>query len=271
MGIVALPAFAVTSLLPQHYPVLAECSRYVYNLETDTYETPLFEDVDFASLPTAQQKTAKALENWPIKYHANVSAIIAEALGSRASSESPLRRVDPPPHCSAVTSAAFLAPRAKLFEIARGLPSWKDPAMLSRLGQEDMGTVLLEYLRMYECALVERFFLYPIYTADQEAYRQKTLFGLPVPSAVMEAVELWGLANEEKRIISEELSRSRLALTRALSLLEGLDHLLTFDAEITCVQQASLDLRNSFALAADASSCLLRAWNNRDPLRDSAP
>jgi len=241
-------------------PVLAACTRF---------EGELFEDIDFQPLrDTPKLNTANVLDEWSESYHGTVGKVIEEDLGELVSEDSPLRSPSRSPRCTASNYAGFLAPRSELKSLAKKLPSWKDSTNLSRLNQLDMGTVLLEYLRMYECALVERLNLLPAYILRQEAYRQWVLFGLPIPKVIIE-IPILGSMDEDERIrIRKELVTARASLLKTLTFVSGYNRLQPIDMELTCVQRASLDIRNGMALAADAASCLPRIWNAKEVLRD---
>ena len=73
-------------------------------------------------------------------------------------------------------------------------------------------------------------------------------------------------AFRDAQIIEDELTISRKALARTLQLIsvgQGID---IIEGELTCVQRASLDIRNAFALAAEAGSCLPRTFDVKDSL-----
>ncbi|MDD5025924.1 MAG: hypothetical protein PHH13_00950 [Candidatus Peribacteraceae bacterium] len=254
-GSVAYASRSATAL-----PVLAACTRF---------EGELFKDIDFKSLhDTPKLNTANVLDEWSNSYHSTVSKIIEEDLGELVLDSSPLRSPSRSPRCTATNYAGFLTPRSELKSLAKKLPSWKNSTNLSRLNQLDMGTVLLEYLRMYECALVERLNLLPAYILRQEAYRQWVLFGLSVPKVVIEIPILGGMDDDERFRIRKELVTARAALLKTLTFVSGYNRLQPIDMELICVQRASLDIRNGLALAADAASCLPRVWNAKEPLRD---
>ena len=74
---------------------------------------------------------------------------------------------------------------------------------------------------------------------------------------------------EQRGKIDNELLTARPALQRALIIAGGYGRLARLDKELQCIQRASLDYRNVFAVVAETSSCLPRNWGAKDPLRDT--
>lgn len=192
-------------------------------------------------------------EQWPDEYHRTAAAIIEEHAQSFSRA----------PSCAAETSDTVLPAGPKLRELAEKLPTWKNNA--EELGQWEMSSVLLEYLRSYECALQERlYFLHP----DAQTELQ---FLLGNPEEGISLDKLVSEVSKEDRIIARELPTARLTLNRALAVLAGLSRLLPLHTELQCIERASLDIRNAIALGAETSACLPRIWNAKDPLRDLTP
>jgi hypothetical protein len=119
---------------------------------------------------------------------------------------------------------------------------------------------------MYECALVERTLFLPTHTLDQESKREALLSGniLPTLEHMIVAVIVW----TDRETIIEELLIARRAINRTVTMLSGYNRFNVLNMELQCLQQASLDMRNGLALAADSASCLPRIWNAKDPPRD---
>ncbi|MBU0766279.1 hypothetical protein KKF55_00630 [Patescibacteria group bacterium] len=271
--------------IPNRYPILAACTRFEYDN---------FKSVDWNRYEYPEVTTISDVSLWMNQYHENVGEVVTEALGGNGE----------PPRCTASSYEEMLPLTGKLGQLAATLPSWhsltwqlppndiatddfdSDPELinsnLSSLSQLDVGTVLLEYLQMYECALVERSLFLARDTYKQEQGREKKLISLKNGAAgdVLEALVRilkrrpleWGryinFVIGDRQIILQELTIARRSLERTLTFLSGFNHLRPIDMELTCLQQASLDVRNGLALAADASSCLPRVWNNKDVLRD---
>ena len=246
------------------YPILNACTRFELNI---------FQDVDFSAIPplSPAMDTANALDDWKSFYHNRVSRVVEEDIGVQTGvSHSPLRRFRDPPDCMEEDYGLFMKPQSELSSLAGILPTWQHPANAARLTQLDISEVLLEYLRMYECALLERLLVLPEYVARQETERQRWKFGLPALSVIFfDTVDISGIKTGDERVrILRELAISRRALHKTITLISGMDRMRPLYEEINCFQQTSLDIRNAMSLAADAASCLPRIWNHKDSLRD---
>jgi len=220
------------------YPILESCSR-----NDEEYKNFYFNTEDF--------------EDWPDSYHDMVDDVIDEY-------------INPEPDEAIECIDGELMPLgadSKLLEMAEMLPPWQDSDDLDKLDRNDIGIVLLEFLRVYECALVEHSFFLPIDIA-QEHFDELAL--APDPSVIADL--LFGdLVSEiafHSDIISKEIATARPTLERALAIVSSLTRLGPLSAELECLQRASLDLRNGMGLAADASVCLPKGWDAKDPLRD---
>lgn len=211
--------------------ILTPCSRF-----SEGYSRLPFTNGNFA--------------DWPKSYHDTAAAVIEEHMQSFTRA----------PQCDAETGNDVLPGGPKLKELAGKLPGWKGRSV----AQWEMGSVLLEFLRAYECALEERlYFLHP------DAYDEldsKTDLDAEQQDIVLS--QLIDEATEEDRTIAKELATARPTLNRALAVVSGLSRLLPLHTELQCVERASIDIRNALALGAEAAACLPRIWNARDPLRD---
>ena len=224
----------------KRYPILAPCTRY-----EDRYtDVAAFLNIDFA--------------DWDDIYHEQVNAAIEEYLkppGKIKCTEDNLLPV--------VTGSA-------IGRIARSLPPWAEPDDFAKLKQADISSVLLEYLRVYECAMTEHNFYLPI-DIITERFEAAAVGGVPV--RIIPGFSLMTLAAEmaARRIkMSEEIAISRKTLERSLMIISGIGRLGPIDAELQCLQRGSLDLRNALSLASDAAMCLPRVWDSRDVLRDTS-
>jgi len=152
--------------------------------------------------------------------------------------------------------------------IAGKLLPWQDPLSLADLQRHDTGLVLQEYLRTYECALEERrFFLFP--AALHELVVQLSTQGLlDVGDLISISSITLDKGPEQDQKIEREFKHVRPMINRATALALGMDRFGGLEAEITCLQRASLDLRNGAALAAQAAAQLNRILDAKDPLRD---
>ena len=220
---------------PDEHPILAPCSRF-----DDRYAILLFRDNN--------------VEEWPDIYHERVKGVIEEYL-------EPIDLT-----CTADGYTEFLEPGDKLLELAADLPTWNDPDVpLSRF---DLSRVLLEYLRIYECALMEfdTFLYYDTYKEEADEPREEddgdsSFISFFLSDLLEESAKRAGIINHERTI-------ARKTLNRVLTLITTAERLRPLEAELECMQRMSLDMRNAASLTAEASSCLPRVWNAKDVLRD---
>ena len=272
-------AIAASAPPKPKFPALSACSRY---------EFPVFESLDFMAFGPNEEiiLSATELSAWRDQFHGTVDGLVEEDIGRRTGGEhSALRQPDPPLQCTANDYKGFYKPRGTLQGLASQLPlwyrgddyPWDERTIAARginsqnLTQLDMPAVLMEYLRMYECAHIERHLGQIVDTSSEEWRRLEALeaFGfIQAFRVVLHAGELAQKVIEQRKDSWYDLDIARVSVHRTLTLLAGINRLKLIDAELTCIQQASLDIRNGFALAADASSCLPRVWNAKDPLRD---
>jgi hypothetical protein len=273
VGIQKVPAaFGNT---PKRFPILAACTRFEYNL---------FRDAKFQGLTRDKVRIADSdVEKWRKTFHGTVSEVVEEHMEYT------------PPDCTGTSHAQAFVPKDKLTRLAHSLPSWRtltwqlsNEGSGSRwwdifnlgsvdwktvntnslyLSQLDIGTVLMEYLRMYECALVERSYFLSSHTLDQETRREEAL-GLSNLITLLDRSLVTLAAWNDREAILEELLIARRSIHRTVTLLGGYNRFGILNMELQCLQQASLDARNGLALAADAASCMPRIWNAKDTLRD---
>ena len=209
------------------HPILAPCSRF-----DDRYSTLLFEDTK--------------VKEWPDIYHDQVDRVVEEFLDTQEF------------ECNANDYESFMRPGSELLNLAAGLPTWNDPDI--PLSEYDIGRVLLEYLRIYECALME-FDEFLMFDTAQEEFDEPGIRSLFIP-------DLFGESIKREDIIQKERVIARKTLHRVLTLIGTFGRLRPLEAELECTQRLSLDVRNIAALSAETSSCLPRAWNAKDALRD---
>ncbi len=200
------------------------------------------EETPFASIPFA---------DWPRTYHGTVSSIIEahlRELGKTGTLE--LR-------CTEEDYGKLLKPTDELRGLATTLAPWKTSTGQSDLSEANLGPVLLEYLRDYECALSERDnFLSVI---------------VPREHSSTDSMER-GAYNTEKgkqeELIARERAVARPALERTLIIIGGLDRLRPLGVDVECLKRTSLDIRNSLGLVSQAVSCLARLRDTQGSLRD---
>lgn len=149
-----------------------------------------------------------------------------------------------------------------MLSLASQLPPWEESSRHAELGHSDTPAVLLEYLRTYECALMERyFFLFGDVNKEMREIFEREDMELTWSEITQEFVE-------QERKIRYELSASRPALHRVLTATSGRGRMSGLDMEAECFYRASMDLRNAMAMAAEASACFPRVQDVKDPLRD---
>lgn len=202
---------------------------------------------------------------WAETYHRDVNDVVKAHMNAirGAVKDNPLK-------CTAQTLQGLLQPTRELRNLAETLPPWKKDKKgnaspyVASLSEADIGSVLLEYLRVYECALKERktFLIQEVLEdLDKDPDIQK-----PINFAQLSPQEY-----KEQKQISDELVAARAALNRTLTIIGSLDRLRPITLELECIQRASLDLRNALGLAADTTACLPRILDARGSLRDLSP
>lgn len=193
-----------------------------------------FADVDF--------------DRWPQTYHGTVSAVIDAHLDKlRNPSTASIT-------CTADDYPAMVAGSGPLQSLASRLAPWKNRAA----SELELGPVLQEYLRTYECALQEKRYFLPTSRQSSSSSQGPELgYGRFVSEE-----------QDDASVISRELASARPLLERTLSIVGGMDRLQPLSLDIECIRRASLDLRNTLGLTAEAAACMPRAWDVRGSLRD---
>lgn len=190
-------------------------------------------------------------------YHSTVGRVVNAHLNELTSiSTRPLQ-------CTANDYRGLLQPSAPLQDLANQLPEWGPSRPVS---EADLAAVLLEYVRVYECSLLQRAQFLNIFILREQGTLQETIDGFG-----LQTIPTHTLSKESARqaeLIRVELATARPALERTLALLGGIDRLRPLAAELECLKRASLDLRNVTGLAAEAASCMPKIWDSRGSLRD---
>jgi len=193
--------------------------------------------------------TSTNFYQWSELYHGTIAKVVEEHLQSFSQ----------PVKCDALTGVAANPAGLKLKELAAKLPTWKGKTV----SQMEVGSVLLEFLRAYECAIEER--MYFRQTDSLDVLRQNaSSAGTENITWFEHLIEVF----EEERILLRERQTARPTLHRTLIVMTGLNRLLPLHSELQCIERSSLDIRNALSLSAEASACLPRIWNAKDPLRD---
>lgn len=211
-------------------PLLAPCSR-------ESHE-------DIFPSDSNRSGILNTLKSWNKTYHVKVNEIIEEHLSQAQTTASR------PLQCDADSSGSLDPAGEKLKALAKQLPLWENEAELNKLSSSDMPLVLSEFLRIYECSLVEYNLFLAVEDTDSEYYSDKIV----LPAWVS--------------VINEHATLARESLEDVLGVLSGVARLRPLEMELTCLQRASLDARNGFALLAEASACMPKTWDAKDPLRD---
>ena len=202
------------------------------------------------------QPSLAVVDVWPRVFHQCVRTVInAHRMASKAQ--------DAMPGLSCLTDdeQGREPPTPALLQLAMTLPPWRPgsawgifsgPPAPPNLSETDMTSVLEEFIRIYECSMLE--FI-------QEAQ--------PYPD---ESVGLFTERNtRQAESMREELATARASVERTLMLLGSLDRLRPLLRPLRCFLQASIDIRNAFGLFAEATSCMPRAWDPFTELRDPPP
>ncbi len=207
------------------YPILSACERSELIFSPSRY-LPLVDPIERLSLD----------------YHSTVDRVIEAHQKKRV---------------IACSEGVWEEPTKELLLLATTLAPWSEVPDMFGLVETDIGAVLLEYLRMYECALQDERYFATIRVAEEK--RQGDIVNAFLFTS--------GMGERLKRIRMEQIFARRV-LSRALILIGGGDRLRPVDSSLECLERASLDIRNTLGLAADASSCIPRVLDARGSLRN---
>lgn len=225
----------------EQYPILGACGRD---------ESP---DL-FPWIPTNDLMEEKnVIDIWSEQYNERVNAIVEEYRLTHSA------EID----CLSDSIEAMLPVSTEVRTLAMQLPPWEDPADTAQLSYLDTHTVLLEHLRVYECALVGRYF----YLFGDVMKEMKGIY--EQNDTTLWWGEVFREFGKQEREIRHELAVSRTALNRLLLFLNGYGRLRPLEMEMECFDRATKDFRNALAAAAEASACLPRVWDAKDPMRDT--
>lgn len=196
---------------------------------------------------------------WKEAYHARIDELITQQLDDQYFT----------PVCDAENFSEFLQPTPIMQQTIGEFDAWSEDPEANNLSRLEIGLVTYEVLRSYECALFERKAYMISQITDEIAFEQ---FGNSQPDPNEQfAVALSAISREYQDQyvkIMQELETARPALEQVLRIVNGKERTKILEAEIDCLQRASLDLRNVTSLAAEANSCLPRIWNSREVYRD---
>lgn len=198
-------------------------------------------------------------KDWESYYHRVVDDVVdAHVETLRSTSTAQLQ-------CTAATTAGVLPPTDELRDLATVLLPWDTDEKIAALSELDMASVLVEFLREYECANLERSRRLSLSVNERE---KGTLSGATTETswdlgAFMQEME------KQRARITQELRIARPSLERTLDALGGLDQFRSIAVEEECLKRASLDLRNVAGLLADAAACVSKV-PGKSSLRDPA-
>lgn len=221
--------------------------------------SPVRSDGDRLDACTAEESPFAIVppSKWIETYHETVDDVIESHLESLQDINTAALR------CTAGDYASLVEPTAALRDLAASLPAWNSDARKKALSEAEIGPVLLEYLRIYECALNERRNFLNIlipkewYGSGSSASSEKLTRDVANKSAA-----------EQQRMIDHELLLARPTLDRTLQILGGYDRLRPLSLDVECLKRTSLDIRNLLGLVSQASACLPRIRDARGSLRD---
>ncbi len=202
---------------------------------------------------------ALALDSAVDVYHSTVEGVVAAHFSELTSINTR------PLECTANDYRGLLQPSEQLRFLAEQLPEWGS-SRTEDLSEADIGPVLLEWLRVYECSLFQRSkFLSTTIVKEMGTERELS------DGTMIQTIPDGDFTREQLRqrdIIATQILVSRPALERTLAFMGGADRLRPLSAELECLKRASLDLRNATGLTAETASCMPKIWDARGSLRD---
>ncbi|MDB4978255.1 MAG: hypothetical protein JWM56_441 [Candidatus Peribacteria bacterium] len=223
-------------------PVLSACSGsdILFPQSVDAFDKAALVDENGKLLYTGK------LEEWRKKYDENVNKILKTHLEQTA---------------IMCTDLVAEPPSTELRGLAAELPPWQSAKRLETLSEDQMQSVLLEQLRVYQCRLREQIY-FRWSTSDAEDLLRKKMISqtdIGTDAIMFAAQQTW---------VDRELEAAPRALERTLKYVEGMNRLRPLDQSLECLSRTSLDIRNILGLAAETSACLPRIWDARGSLRD---
>lgn len=191
-------------------------------------------------------RTRTVSEVWSDQYHQEVSRIIAAHQAPAGASLS----------CEGQPERTASAP---LKLLAEQLYPWKTQGMdaIIDLNETEMGSVLLEYQRMYRCALQQRSFPLASLVLTEMGRMSPLGFRIDMDSFQQRV-------QKEQRFIATEPDIAKKALNRTLAALAGRERLQPLTLSMECLVRASTDITNELGLSATVSACLpARTWDTK--------
>lgn len=206
----------------------------------------------FADLP---------FKDWPATYHSTVNQVIEVHLETMQ--DLGRKRLD----CTAADTLIALPASFPLQLLAATLPPWEAQEQAATLSELHAAVVLKEYVRVYECANLERRESLAVRVNERE---NGTVSSDAPASAGWERGPFQKEEDLQLAQIDRELAIARPALERTLDVLGSTDQLLPVAIETECIKRASLNLRNVTGLLSDVLSCSAKTVG-KTSLRDLPP
>jgi hypothetical protein len=232
---------AVQGTVLQPSPILSSCSRN---------STPLF-DLAYADL----RRDNDVIDQWSAGFHELMATLTTEQLDPTAIEI----------ECKAETMHEFLKPTDAMQQVIDEWEPFTIDPNTSKLSRLDIGYVMLELLRQYECALQERLYVIEGEISEELVYE---IFPGQGSNTYVTENSVTTEAQEQRTKIKRELSTTREAVEQTVRIVTSKERTTIVRAEVECLERASLDIRNATGLAAEANSCLPRIWNSKDVLID---
>lgn len=255
------------SVAPAKQPVLSACSGSVALFPQGKSGTYLLHwKKAFPNLNLPKSTTKPSYEDWALVYNSTVEDIVSSVEQAQRSPVCSMGRAGGVP-TSLKTLAGMLAPWKQPPNAPNGAPA-KNTA-LDLLRREDVGSVLIEYLRTYQCSLQERGFFLATRAVQEMKDQASSASSAPADLSQVPANSYGEELVREQQFIRRELLLQPLILERTLSFVANETRFTPLAENMTCLERASTDLRNGLALAAEASACMPRSWDARGALRNS--
>jgi hypothetical protein len=195
------------------------------------------------------------VDEWSATYHAQVRTIVDEHVEFLQSNGACLSEDDRAP------------PEPELKKLIEKLPSWKDKEDVS---QEDMPSILTDYLMEYECALQERAITLEVAVFD-DFVSENSNSADSSSSAGAKTLSLDDYddaVSTQGKHIADEKEISRDALKRTLVYLSGHSRVWRLQHSLQCLEGSMIDIRNALVLAGNASTCMpMKLWDTQTFIR----
>lgn len=214
------------------------------------------EGTPFADTPFADYDPTdgSATYQWHAIFERELRAVVdAHTQSLLGGEEEGAPRID----CTAATYREMFPASPALRALAAKLPEFRDRA--GRLSEMDIGVVLQEWLRVYQCALDEE-------TLYAQPHIARDLQKIGMDDLTYGQVALQ--ATTHAAYAENEMRWAASLMERVTTLIGGFGRLRPLYAELTCLERATADIHNNLSLLAEAGVCMPRSVNARSTLRD---